>query len=302
MPAAVSANPRTSGVSTVLRAADYDLDATLDSGQAFRWRRAGEAWEGIVGGHWFRLRQVGTRLEAETATPLPASDTLTQYLGLNDDLTAIIARFPPDPPLRSAVATCRGLRLLRQDPWECLASFVLSSTKQIVQIRQIVETLCDRYGEPVCVPGPGAIGRSFPSAARLARCTELELRDCRMGFRARYLRAVAMRVAAGDPCLTALPGMPLEEARAALVSLPGVGRKIADCVLLFSLGFRRAFPVDVWVMRALQDLYFGGRTIAQRRLLEFTDSHFGPEAGYAQQYLFHHIRMEAGRVPRSVRR
>jgi N-glycosylase/DNA lyase len=195
--------------------------------------------------------------------------------------------------MRAAVAACRGLRLLRQDPWECLASFILSSTKQIVQIRQIVACLCERFGEQVIVPKNHEPVYSFPSVGRIAAAAEAELRACKMGFRAPNLRAAAHMIAAGAVDLDRVRVLPVGEAREALMRLPGVGRKIADCVLLFGYGFQDAFPVDVWVMKALRRLYFPRRSVPLKRLLEFTASHFGPHAGYAQQYLFHYARIHA---------
>lgn len=269
---------------------DFDLAATLQSGQAFRWQRVGAGWEGVVAGRWIRLIATPDRIEAETAVPQTNWDWLADYLQIRVELAAILASFPDDAPLRGAVAACRGLRLLRQEPWECLASFILSSTKQIVHIRQIVEALCQRYGEPVAVPAGPPAAFAFPSAARLAARTEAELRACRMGFRAPYLLAAARRVAAGDLDLAGLARLSLAEARAELMCLAGVGRKIADCVLLFAIGFPQAFPVDVWVAKALRELYFRGRRVAPRKLLAFSEKHFGSQAGYAQQYLFHYRR------------
>jgi N-glycosylase/DNA lyase len=201
-----------------------------------------------------------------------------------------LATFPDDEPLRVSVEECRGLRLLRQDPWECLASFILSSTKQIVQIRQIVALLCERYGEPIAVPAGHPAACAFPPADRLAQVSEAELRACKMGFRAPYLLGTARAITNGQFDPHRLSNLPLIEARAELMNLPGVGAKIADCVLLFAGGFHSAFPVDVWVMKALRQLYFPRRRIKPARLRRFIDSHFGPYAGYAQQYLFHYMR------------
>jgi N-glycosylase/DNA lyase len=204
--------------------------------------------------------------------------------------------------MRAAVANCRGLRLLRQDPWECLASFILSSTKQIVQIRQIVSLLCERFGE-ACTVEPAArtdsaTGRTlqfaFPTAERLAACSEVELRDCKMGFRAPSLLKAARRIAEGKFDLEKIRSLDYAAARAELMTLRGVGGKIADCVLLFAYGFDSAFPVDVWVERALQQLYFPRRRASHKRLLNFAATHFGPHAGYAQQYLFHYMRVKRG--------
>lgn len=263
---------------------DYDLAATLASGQAFRWRPVGESWEGVVAGRWIRLRQVGNELHAETIEPQPDWEWLREFLQLDVDLAAVVATFPDDEPMRASVAACRGLRLLRQEPWETLVSFICSSTKQIVQIQQIIALLCERFGE--AVPG----GRAFPTAARLADATEAELRGCKMGFRAPFVLAAAKAVASGELDLAHLHALPTTEARAALMGLHGVGRKIADCVLLFAYGKQDAFPVDVWVRRALTELYFPRRRPSAKRLERFANTHFGPNAGYAQQYLFHYVR------------
>ena len=269
---------------------DYDLDATLTSGQAFRWRRQDQGWTGVVGRRWVHLRAAVGVLTAEVAEPVPDWQWLRHYLQVDLDLPRVLRTFPDDEPMRRAVTACRGLRLLRQQPWECLASFILSSTKQIVQIQQIITLLCDRYGEPVAVPAGQPPARAFPSAARLGAAREAELRSCKMGFRARYLLETARRVAAGECDLASLGNLPVEGARSELLRLPGVGRKIADCVLLFAYGFQPAFPVDVWVMKALQQLYFPGRRVKLPRLHRFAAEHFAPNAGYAQQYLFHYMR------------
>jgi N-glycosylase/DNA lyase len=237
-----------------------------------------------------RLRQAGEEITAETVVPSADWGWLQRYLQVDVELGPVLTSFPPDPALRTAVAACPGLRLLRQDPWECLASFILSSTKQIRQIRQIIERLCAGYGEAVAVPADHEPAFAFPGPERLAACSEAELRACRAGFRAPYLLEAARRVAAGTLDLPALANQPVNEARATLMSLPGVGRKIADCVLLFAYGFATVFPVDVWVLRALRELYFPRRRLTPRALLEFSETHFGPQAGYAQQYLFHYMR------------
>lgn len=277
----------------------YDLAATLTCGQAFRWQPADAGWIGIVGQHWVRLRAGESSLHAQAALPVSDWAWLIDYLQLEVDLGAILSTFPPDAPLRAAVDNCLGLRLLRQDPWECLASFILSSTKQIVQIRAIISLLCGRFGTPLAVPPPFPAAHAFPSAERLAETSEPALRQCKMGFRAPYLRAAAIAVARRDLDLAKLGRLPVEQARAELMKLPGVGHKIADCVLLFAYGFPSAFPLDVWVRRALSQLYFPNRPVPWKQLQHFARTHFGPNAGYAQQYLFHFMRrssLRAGRM------
>jgi N-glycosylase/DNA lyase len=271
---------------------DYDLAATLNSGQAFRWTQTPSGgWESIVQNRWVLLWQTERRIRAVTS-PTENWTWLEHYLQTNVDLAAILDTFPKDPPMQAAIAACHGLRLLRQDPWECLASFILSSTKQIVQIRQIVQSLCDCYGSEVSVPTVSSRKTfSFPSASRLASLTEAQLRACKMGFRAPYLLETAQIISSGALNLESLRGLPTPAAREKLCELPGVGEKIANCVLLFAYGFQDAFPVDVWVQRAVTQLYFPKRKPTQKRLLKFIQTHFGPNAGYAQQYLFHYMRV-----------
>lgn len=266
---------------------EYDLAATLDSGQVFRWQRTGGAWTGVLGRHSLHLAQTADGIRARAGAPVADWGFLRDFLQTELDLAAVLRVFPDDAPMLAAVGSCRGLRLLRQDPWECLASFILSSTKQIVQIRQIVALLCERFGEPVL---GGDSLHSFPSPQRLAACSEAELRACKMGFRAPSLLAAAHAIAGGKINLDAIRTLEYAAARAELMKLRGVGGKIADCVLLFAYGFDSAFPVDVWIERALQELYFPRRRASEKRLRHFAATHFGPHAGYAQQYLFHYMR------------
>ena len=280
----------------VLPARDYDLAATLSSGQAFRWRQDGEAWTGVVAGHWVRLRSNPEGISAETSEDVTDWDWLRGYLQSDVDLDQILSTFPDDEPMRAAVRACHGVRLLRQDPWECLASFILSSTKQIVQIQQIAALLCERFGRPLPVANDESPAFAFPRATDIAALAESDLRACKMGFRAPYLLDAAKRIASGSLNLESLRSLELVAARESLMSLSGVGRKIADCVLLFAYGFPQAFPVDVWVVKGLQELYFPKRRARPNRLLRFSETHFGPNAGYAQQYLFHYMRTQ--RSPR----
>jgi N-glycosylase/DNA lyase len=288
---------------------DYDLASTLSSGQAFRWKQNDAAWEGVIGSHWIRLTQTPDGILAETAERISDWKWLHDYLQSHVDIQSVLLSFPNDETMRLAVAHSRGLRLLRQDPWECLASFILSSTKQIVQIQQIVGLLCERFGNQLVVPQGRTPVYSFPTANRLAACSETNLRDCKMGFRAPNLLKTAKIVSEGRLDLSSLYSLSVEEARAKLVELPGVGRKIADCVLLFAYGIQEAFPIDVWILKALRELYFPKRKPTKQRLEKFSQTYFGSYAGYAQQYLFHYMRTKpelalpksAGPKRRSVR-
>jgi len=269
---------------------DYDLDATLSSGQAFRWQQLGQAWEGVIGGRWVRLHLTKSGIAAEAAKPVRDWAWLEHYLQLHFDLGQALATFPDDEPMQNAVAAFPGLRLLRQDYWECLASFILSATKQIVQIRQMIMLLSKRYGKPIAsVSDDPAF--AFPTIEVIAVCGEAELRECKLGFRAPNLLGAARDILDEKIDWQRLPTMATEEARGELMKLRGVGQKIADCVLLFAGGHQEVFPVDVWIERALQQLYFPKRRLGAKQLRKFADTHFGPYAGFAQQYLFHHARV-----------
>ena len=246
-----------------------------------------------MGRRVIRLRQHPNSVEWESR---PAADekAVIRYLALDVSLPEILATFPSDPLLRQAVKDHHGLRVIRQEPWECLASFIASSSKQIAQIRQIVNLLARRFGEPVSDTRHG-----FPTVAAVARATHQQLWDCKLGFRAKNLLAAARMIDSGELDLEALPSMEYEQALEELIKLPGVGEKIANCTLLFACGFDQAFPIDVWIERALRRIYFDGKKRATaRELREFTRSHFGPYDGWAQQYLFFSERSLGQQRPR----
>ena len=283
----------------LINVSDLNLAATLECGQAFRWSlQSGNGWHvGVVGREVWHLRQDGGKIEWNcsrgvsrgrpeahaSATDREPDSRLQHYLALDVSLPKIVATFPADDEmLHAAVKKHQGLRVLRQEPWECLASFMASSTKQIVQIRQIVESLSRCFGEPI-----DEKHHAFPSVAAVARASHQQLWDCKLGFRAKNLLAAARMIDSGQLELDALPSMEYGRALEELVKLPGVGEKIANCTLLFACGFNEAFPIDVWIERALKRIYFAGkRNVTARQLREFAHSHFGPYAGWAQQYLF----------------
>ena len=275
-------------VSLSLARHGLDLDSTLASGQSFCWNRHADGrWRGWIDGrpclawhHGDILRAVGPELTHEA---------VTRYFGLDQPLREIFASFPADPWLERAREFAPGLRVLRQDPWETVCNFICSSLKQIVQIAQINASLRCALGEPVDPPSLYA----FPTASRLARATEAQLRECRLGFRARHLFVAARQVVQGEVSLEKIGGMPTAEARETLLRLQGVGEKVANCVLLFAYGRLEAFPIDVWVERVLRQLYFkGSKRVKLARMADFSRGHFGPFGGYAQQFLFHWIRKD----------
>ena len=189
------------------------------------------------------------------------------------------------------VARHQGLRVLRIDPWECLVSFICSANSNIRRIHDNVESLARSYGEPVKLDGQ--VRHAFPTPEKLAQAGEKALRGLALGFRAPYVDQAARTVASGRLDLDALVKMPYAQAKARLMECPGIGSKVADCIALFSLEKAEAFPIDVWVRRALGEWYFAGeKTPTDRLLLEWAGGYFGRYAGYANQYLFHGKRLE----------
>ncbi len=277
----------------------FDLRRTLESGQVFQWLPEEEgqgsgdaAFRGVIGATPVTVKQEGARLRV---TP-GAEALVSRYFALDHPLEAIYATFPADPAMTEALAACRGVRIIRQPLWECLATFITSSMKQVRHIEQMSHALRRRFGEPAGEEGLFA----YPAPERLAAASEEALRECGLGFRAPGLLGTARAVAEGKIDLEAIRALPDEAALAVLCRLPGVGPKIANCVLLFAYERVRAFPIDVWIERVLRHHYFADfprkRAVTPRRLREFCASYFGPYGGYAQQYLFHHAR----RQPRSL--
>lgn len=270
--------------------ADFSLRDTLKSGQIFHWEPLVLAGvEGFAGCIGTGPPAFAAQDESGIVRTLAGdSGRVARYLGLDHSIAAVRASFPDkDTVLREAVAYCPGIRVARQPLWECLATFITSSLKQVAHIRAISLTLRERYGER-----HEFAGRSFfayPTPGVLAATGEEALRGCALGYRARSLHLAAQAVASGEIDLTAVEAEPsLVVARAELLRLHGVGEKIANCALLFGAGRWDAFPIDVWVERILRQLY--RKRVRGARLQAWAEAHFGPHAGYAQQYLFHFAR------------
>ena len=271
---------------TKIPAPDFDLAMTLDSGQVFHWERSGEGFVGAIGERAIYVRQRGDLLSADGGD----EQLVRNYLGLDHPLAEICASFPNDPAMNAAREFCRGLRIIRQPKWECLATFICSSMKQVAHIRQISKKLRERLGEPREIRDE--IVYTFPTAERIAASSQKELRACALGYRAKNLLATARQVASRAVDLEGMSILSDLDLRARLCELAGVGAKVANCVMLFAYERLRAFPIDVWIERVLREKYFPrARKLNAARLRAFTESYFGAHGGYAQQYLFHHARM-----------
>jgi len=192
---------------------------------------------------------------------------------------------------------CRGLRIIRQPKWECLATFICSSMKQVAHIRQISAALRTRFGERREIGNH--VVYTFPHAQHIAHASKTGLRECKLGYRAKNLCATAQLVSSGECTLEAWSALSDAELRERLCALPGVGAKIANCVMLFAYERLRAFPIDVWIERVLRQHYLPRRKkMTAQQLWEFSESYFGEHGGYAQQYLFHHARVAKSLISR----
>jgi N-glycosylase/DNA lyase len=282
-----------------IRALDLDLAMTLDSGQVFHWQKVGNGFVGAIGDRAVYVEQHANVLKVRDgeAPSLPQARAkaralpriVAHYFALDHPLAEICASFPNDPAMNAARLFCCGLRIIRQPKWECLATFICSSMKQVAHIRQISLALRRRFGDRRKVDDH--VVYAFPPAQRIARATENDLRECALGYRTKNLLATARLVSSGECDLESWSVLSDPDLREKLCSLPGVGAKIANCVMLFAYERLRAFPIDVWIERVLKQQYFPRKKITEPRLREFSETYFGEHGGYAQQYLFHHARI-----------
>ena len=257
---------------------DLDLRQTLDCGQCFRWlEREDGSFLGVVRGKAACARMDGDTLILDGAEEKDRA-MWRDYFDLGFDYGAAKRKLSAlHPILADAAAYAPGIRILRQEPFEALITFIISQNNNIKRITGIVQRLCERFGEPI---GENGSLYAFPSAERLAALSPDDLSPIRAGFRHRYIIDAAQKVANGSVDLEAIRRLPYIEARAALTQITGVGVKVADCVLLYGLHRMDGFPMDVWMKRAMATLFPDTAPTA-----------FGEYAGVAQQYIFHYSRM-----------
>ncbi len=274
----------------------FDLDFSLCCGQVFRWKKNGDWWYGVVGEKVFKIRQCGAELEFAGVD----EDFVKYYFGLEDDLEKIKQCISKDDYITKALSQFEGLRIVRQVPWECLISFICATYKSIAAIELMLKKLSAKFGEKKFFDELDFY--TFPTVEKLAFASENGLRECGLGYRAKYVQATAKKIYKEEIDLDYLKSLPYLDARKKLVEFPGIGLKVADCVLLFSLEKTEAFPVDVWVKRIVLNHYadllpeaFVKKLSNHNSLTNgeyekvnaFGRCYFGVYAGYAQEYLFH---------------
>ncbi len=255
---------------------NFALPDTLDCGQAFRWQEIKEGlWEGIAFGKHLKLSATDGDIILYDTTEEEFDSVWREYFDFDRDYSEIITKISENEVLKTASDFGGGIRILRQDPWEALCSFIISQNNNIPRIKGIIQRLCETFGEPI---KEGFY--SFPTAEKIAGLTLEDLAPLRSGFRAKYILDAAAKVSSGEVDLNALRTLKTDEARTELMKIYGVGEKVADCTLLFGLSHIDAFPKDVWIKKAMAKLFDG-------KLPECAE----PYAGIAQQYIFHYARM-----------
>ena len=278
---------------------NFDLVHTLECGQIFRVRKIVENppffgrddWYYInTRDRFFKARQKGNRLEFYGVE----EDFLIHFFSLDEPLEQILAEINKDKHINEAIARYPGLRLIRQDPWECLISFICSPASNIGKIKSTIEKLSEYFGRRLALDGVESY--AFPEPGRINNFAKVKKSSA--GFRTRYIIEAnkngvvwrGTRPVDGSSFVRVLKTLPYEQAKKELKKILGVGDKVANCVLLFSLGFTEAFPVDVWIKKVMQELYFHNQIVPNRTIEDFARNYFGKYAGYAQQYLYHYRR------------
>lgn len=262
-----------------------DLNFTINSGQVFLWDKIGDTWYGIDGSNLLVVK--------EPFDVVSRKGEASHFFRSDDNMKKILSEICRDKIVARAVRQFPGLRLVRQDPFQCYISFICSSNSTIQNIRRMLKNLCSRFGDRLAYEGGKFF--SFPSPGRLARATSRDLLSCGLGFRAKYVREAAKNVESGRIDFEYLREVDYQTALDSLKKVHGIGNKIADCILLFSLDKLESFPIDRWTQRILQKYYpeisdsVGGKTLTGKkymRLHEKIADYFGPYAGYSQQFLF----------------
>lgn len=280
-------------VITIEKLKNFNLKQTLECGQIFRFEKVSNNSYGLIA----RDKRIKITQEADSGTlriynssPSDYQEIWKSYLDIETDYGHIINEISKDDPhMQEATDYGRGIRILNQDTWEMIISFIVSQNKAIPHIQTCINNLCQAFGTLMTDKG-GESYYAFPTVEELSKATDEEIRTCKVGFRAPYIMDACQKVMDGTVVLEALPGMSTLEAKESLMKIKGIGEKVAHCVLLFGLGKTDTFPTDVWIKRIMQEVYFYGKETKNQEIIEFANEKYGHYAGYAQQYLFYYGR------------
>ena len=270
---------------------DFTLSQILECGQCFHFDKLDEeVYEVVAFGRAVKMEQTDKVLRIYGSSMEDYEGIWKLYLDMDNDYGLIKQSvIKADGALKTAVDEKSGIHILNQDFFETLISFIVSQNKSIPQIKQCVKNISHRFGDEV-IGYNGEAFYVFPDVQRLHDETEEELRECKVGFRAPYIKNATEAVYSGAVTKEKLDELDIAQARELLMTIKGVGEKVANCVLLFGLGRREAFPVDVWMKRIMEQMYFDGKDTKKQDIEAFAVNKFGDLGGYAQQYLFDYAR------------
>ncbi|MGL4739056.1 MAG: DNA-3-methyladenine glycosylase family protein [Cellulosilyticaceae bacterium] len=269
----------------------FHIGQILESGQVFRFDKISDvSYLLIAKNKIIKLTQQpeSTAVLVHNSTHGEVEEIWYDYFDLETDYKQITTTLAAkDEYMKQAIAFGEGIRILRQDPWEMLISFIVSQNKGIPHIKQCLQNLSEAFGDALPeIDGQAHHYYTFPTPQQLATASEEALRACKVGFRAPYIIDACQKITQEQINLNDLYTLSAEEARAELMTIKGVGPKIADCILLFAYGKAEVFPTDVWIKRVIEGLYFNGEDTKLPIIQQFAKDYFGDLAGYAQQYLF----------------
>lgn len=271
---------------------NFHIGQILECGQCFRFEKLEDMYYTLVAfGKVLYVQQTANSVEFSyngyTLDAAEFESIWLPYFDLQRDYGAIISKITSnDSVMRSAVNFAPGIRILQQEPWEMLISFIVSANNRIPQIKQVVKNISAQYGTQI-----DAQNHTFPDATTLSKVTASDLRALKTGFRDKYIVDAAQKTVSGALDMNRNTGMPTEDLRKSLLSVAGVGEKVAHCILLFGYGRMDTFPVDTWVRKVMQQYYFDGSAASPAQIHSLAQERFGELSGFAQQYLFHYIRM-----------
>jgi len=271
---------------------NFNIAEILECGQCFRFEKFGEGHYCLVAyGKVLYVKQDGDKVqfwyEGAEIDETQFNIVWAKYFDMQRDYVFVQQKIAEDDTImQAAVDFAPGIRMLQQDPFEIIISFIISQNNRIPQIKQVVKNICEKYGEPI-----GGGHYSFPTPDSLATATSEDLRALKAGFRDKYIVDATKRVILGELPINRDCDVPTSELRQMLMDTKGIGEKVADCILLMGYGRYESFPIDVWVRRVMERLYFDGNSVPASKIQQFAKSRFGENAGFANQYLFHYIRI-----------
>ena len=274
----------------ILKVERFNLKYTLECGQCFRWKKINDfEYIGVIKDRVVKIKQINDELIVSSNNNDDLENVVRNYFDLDTDYQFIedtISKI--DEKIKCAVKNTTGIRILNQDFFETLMSYIISANNNIPRISKSVDLISEKYGKEVIFEDKSYY--LFPTFDQLENVTEEEFRKCGVGFRARYLKQAVEDVLNNNIDIDNITCMDTEKIKERLINLMGVGPKVADCILLFACNKKEVFPVDVWVERIMTNLYFDNIKTNKKEILEYANKNFGTYAGIIQQHLFYNVR------------